>query len=377
MSGVNKYLRIGSRTRVRYLLLLVALVVFLLSLMSYKNRQIVLENTDRPFNSVAWRNDGSIILAGDDGGNIEVWEISGHKHLATLHGHEDAVQSIAWSPSGEYFASVGFDSLVVWKYSDLQILQRININLYASNLVMWNTTGDRLSNGGLLKSAIKQVWDVGSLNLISEFNSRMNTVDLNPEMTSSAYVDSKHNIIIDDIDSLSDIVPISSDERIPPYLVWSPNGNRFATSSDQDIDIYENGEFRKIPYVGGGEQILAFMWDESSTSLLTASLDQTIRVWNVKDGVQLVKIQVPDNIYLMGRQEKFRWNSERHIFASFGSNSPEGYPNTVLVFNTQTGTIIDIFNFGAWVLSVDISPDANYIACSGDFGFKIFDLNAY
>ena len=46
---------------------------------------------------------------------IGVWSVSSGEQIKTLYGHSSVVDSVVFSPNGEYLASVSFRDIGVWR----------------------------------------------------------------------------------------------------------------------------------------------------------------------------------------------------------------------------------------------------------------------
>ena len=49
--------------------------------------------------------DGTMIIFGDSGGNIKIWDLKSQKEKFTLNGHSESVTAIALPENGQYIVS--------------------------------------------------------------------------------------------------------------------------------------------------------------------------------------------------------------------------------------------------------------------------------
>jgi len=65
----------------------------------------LIEGTGQPLSALALSVDGRMMATGVGGGAIKLWDASSLKHEATLWGHRERVNCLAWSPDGKVLAS--------------------------------------------------------------------------------------------------------------------------------------------------------------------------------------------------------------------------------------------------------------------------------
>jgi hypothetical protein len=72
--------------------------------------------------------------------------------------------------------------------------------------------------------------------------------------------------------------------------------------------------------------------------------------------------------------DDLKWDSNINILVVLASRSNSSYPSVVLVYDTLTADLIGLYDSGGTVFEADSDPTGKYLACSGTFGLKIFDL---
>jgi WD40 repeat protein len=71
--------------------------------------------------TVAWSPDGRFLACGTTGRELFVWNMVTNTPLASLQGHRDIIDRLAWSRDGNRLASVARDgTLQIWDISSLE-----------------------------------------------------------------------------------------------------------------------------------------------------------------------------------------------------------------------------------------------------------------
>src|SRR5437764_980711 len=63
--------------------------------------------------AVAFSPDGKTLATGSSDNTVKLWDLAAMKETATLKGHEDTVNALAFSPDGKKLASAGNDGKVI------------------------------------------------------------------------------------------------------------------------------------------------------------------------------------------------------------------------------------------------------------------------
>ena len=120
------------------------------------------DQSSQPVYSVAFDpSNGNRLASGQDSDNtVKVWDVSTGACVATLEGHDDKVQSVAFSPTGDRLASGSLDGKVkVWDVSTWDCVATL---VYQSvySVAFDPSDGNRLAVG--YQSGIVKVWDVST-----------------------------------------------------------------------------------------------------------------------------------------------------------------------------------------------------------------------
>jgi len=107
-------------------------------------------------NSLAYGN--GLVASGSRDKTVRLWDPATWKEVAVLQGHEDTVQSVAFSPDGKWLASCDLaGSVRVWNVETCKQVHEFPGQGYGTMSVCFSPKGDRIVTA--LKNATALVWD--------------------------------------------------------------------------------------------------------------------------------------------------------------------------------------------------------------------------
>jgi len=150
---------------------------------------------------------------------------------------------------------------------------------------------------------------------------------------------------------------------------YSPDGMRIVTASlDNTARIWDARTGTQIAVLAGhGDRVNSAAYSPDGSHVVTASSDKTVRIWDARTGTQL---------------NEFSGHGDRVISAAY---SPDGnqiviasYGRTARILDTRTGTqLAELFGHGATVTSAVYSPDgAKIVTASFDHTARIWDAHS-
>ena len=151
---------------------------------------------------------------------------------------------------------------------------------------------------------------------------------------------------------------------------YSPDGSLLATSGDDlTINLWDATTGEKLHTLLGHlpgttsvppfEGVVAVAFNPQGTILLSAGADGTARLWDVRDGELLLKLDAhPSSVVT---DVAFSPNSNDMITS--------GFDGTAIVWDVTSGESLNVLSgHSGPVMSVAYSPDGQYIATGGDDG---------
>ncbi len=268
-----------------------------------------------------------LVEAVDADGNVHretygLEEISSYR-IATLEGHTDVVESVAFSPDGIRLASGSHDG--------------------TANL--WDvTTEQRIAT------------------LPGDADSRVVSAAFSPDGKVLASVSSR--VSLWDVATEQRIATLRGDQ--PLSVAFSPDGNTLAVGTwNSTIELWEVGTRQRSATLQGHTGAVTSVAFSRDGTLASASRDKTVRLWNVRNRQQTANLQRHTDVVFSV------------AFSPDGTQLASGSEDgTVRLWDTATRTEIAAFVGGSLgVRSVSFSPDGALLA-SGDVqgGIYLWDV---
>ena len=253
-------------------------------------------------NSVAYSPDGQLLVSGSGDRTIKVWRHDGTfvKSLAipySINGQLTDVRSVAVSPDStliaagveQYNASTQteFGAVQIWRISDGQLVQNFTGYGAAVNSVAFSPDGQYLATGAQDRSV--KVWRIANGTLVSnrfDHTQKVNAVAFSPnglwlasgsdDWTAKLYRTSDWGLERTLTGHTNNIYSVA----------FSPDGKILATGSwDQTVRLWNVSDWSlAFPLVhGSGVGAVAFSPD--GRTVATGTWDHNIRLWDPKAGV--------------------------------------------------------------------------------------------
>jgi WD40 repeat protein len=259
-----------------------------------------LEGTVR---SVAFDPTGRYLATGDDRGSIQVWDTSTRWLVQAMLGGPKTT-GLAFHPAGRWLASSHSDGKVrVWNLEDGQLLRRIKAHSGAATGLAFDSGGHLTTVGS---DGLGRSWDIqggrelpqSAVQLTGFAASLLN--GHTPEFTAVSTARTGNRVAAawggaQVWDTKGGIVwkTTSTDEPLEG-IALSPDGKRWATGSLSDfavVRVWEIGTDRPVELRGHCLAIRAVAFSPDGERLASGGSEHTIRIWNVKNGLELVTLR--------------------------------------------------------------------------------------
>ncbi|ACK68334.1 WD-40 repeat protein [Rippkaea orientalis PCC 8801] len=282
-----------------------------------------------------------------------------------LTGHEDAVNSVTFSPNGQLIATASSDGTIrLW---DRQGRQKTVITGHKGNIyrVTFSPDGQLIASASQDNTA--KVWNLQGQELMTlkGHNSSVYSVSFSP--------DSKHLLTTsrDDTARIWDLqghqlAILKGHEKSIDHGVFSPDGQRIATASrDGTVRIWDNqGNLLKI-LKDSVDSFYSVSFSPDGQRLASSAKDGTVRIWD-NQGKSILTLK--------GHQELVKNVTYSHDGNWIATASSDG---TARVWNTQGQEVMVFRGHQDPVYDVAISSNSQELAtASSDGTVKLWHINS-
>ncbi|KPK11168.1 MAG: hypothetical protein AMJ56_06610 [Anaerolineae bacterium SG8_19] len=235
-----------------------------------------------------------------DGWRVKIFDTATGETKLTIQAHDRLIDNLEFSPSGHELLTGGRDGLArVWNVEDGTLLTEVTVDP-GYKWTAWSTDGDQFAtskdDGGI------QIWDVQTgeeLLSFDEHSQPIRGIVWSPDGKRIASTSQAGEVMIWDPASgeiALDLLPedFTLDMGIP---AWSADGTRLAAySSDGNIYIWDTATGELLQSMSGHAGFAyRLSWFPSGDRLLSADINNDIKVWDVESGSEVLSITIPDS----------------------------------------------------------------------------------
>ncbi len=222
------------------------------------------------------------VAAVDTDGNVSLLSFdllaTSPQHLATLEGGGLFDHSVAFSPDGSTLASGTQTGIELWGtegQDSLAFLQGSGPVAFAPNGALASGAWDRTV----------RLWDVkstGSTGTLTGHGGEIRSLAFTPEGATLASGASDGEVILWDVATETGRTILEGSESVRSMAI-SPGGNMLAWTENQVTNLWDLEHGESIASLSGHEsQVFAVAFSPDGSTLVSASLDGTVKLWKVE-----------------------------------------------------------------------------------------------
>ncbi|RLG07116.1 MAG: hypothetical protein DRN68_05855, partial [Thaumarchaeota archaeon] len=273
--------------------------------------------------SVAFSPDGRLLASGSDDRTVKLWDVKTGEEVRTLRGHWDDVESVAFSPDGRLLASGSRDNTIkLWDAATGKEVRTLRGHWDDVESVAFSPDGRLLASGSDDKTV--KLWDAATGKELHTLYGHMDDIEwvvFSPDVRLLASGSWDHMIKLWEIDSGKRVLPwpvgeiralalspqgdrlavcdrqgqlsiwnpatgahLSSFPASAELLALSPVGRLLAYASGSDITVLDLAKNTSRTLSGHTAAVTALAFSPDGSCLLSASRDDTARLWDLSTG---------------------------------------------------------------------------------------------
>jgi WD40 repeat protein len=353
--------------------------------------------------SVAFHPDDArrLASAGEDR-TVHIWDVPSGRPVLQLQGHLDNCSGLAFSPNGQRLASASYDQTIrLWDSTPLSAHRRderhiIDLDETEAWCVAFSPDGRRLAAAGEGPRQKLQLWDADTGSqlqaLPATFAGVVFCIAFSPDgqrLAAAGLDDGAPPCVIKVLDLKSSRCVLEHREGQEIFAVaFSPDGRWIAFGlGDGSIKLADASTGDEIAWVGKHDRPIAYgalRFRPDGKRLVSASLDGTVRIWNVTvDAKTPVASSTTPNLSDAERLHRQLFSNRPGVAFWSVSYSPDGHSVVAgdkdgrwMQWDAETGAVVHEVAEAApgAYLSVACSPNGRWVVSgSEDCSVRVYD----
>ncbi|MBT9156007.1 MAG: hypothetical protein DDT37_00982 [Firmicutes bacterium] len=243
----------------------------------------VLRGHEDAVDSVSFSPDGRLLASGSKDQTVRLWEVSTGKELSILRGHEDPVSPVAFSPDGRLLASGSEDKTVrLWEVSSGKELSILRGHEWYVDSVAFSPDGRLLASGSWDNTV--RLWEVSSGKELSVLRNHCNyviSVSFSPDGRLLASGSRDETVRLWEVSSGKELSALRGHEDTVTSVSFSPDGRLLASGSqDKTVRLWEVSSGKELSVLRGHERgVDSVAFSPDGRLLASGSWDNTVRLW--------------------------------------------------------------------------------------------------
>lgn len=247
---------------------------------------------------IAWSHKGNRIATGDQHGALRVWDLPSGELAYTVRPHSGNIENLRWSPDDQYIATASWDrtAAISDSKSGGVVYRFEGFTSYVTN-VAWSLDGEAIAASSLEKPYL-MMWKLEDANFpvsLIGHKSKVDKIEWSPvsKMLASGSADNTVRVW-NDTGALKHVFDVKGSGS--PDLAWSKDGSLLAATDDRSIRIWNisTGQLlHEFPAHDDEYDIEILGWSSDNIKLVTrGSSDDTVKTWDIFVGRTLAEFHV-------------------------------------------------------------------------------------
>jgi WD40 repeat protein/serine/threonine protein kinase len=337
--------------------------------------------------SVAFRPDGKRLASGSADGTVKIWDTETAQELLTFASYAGPVTCVAYSPDGKHIVSGSQDRTVrVWDALTGQTTVEFRRHVKSVHTVAFSPDGQMIVSASLQEVI---VWSPSAGQAVSLQHNAPPQTDAKTSVTFSpdgarlatgevfAGRDRrKHLVKVWEISSGKLLLSLEGHDGVITRIAFSPNGEYLATASlDQSLRVWDAATGKEKFALHEEADVLGVTISPDSQRIATGSKDGTVKLWAPpgKDPLTLrLQASQGDGFrtgHATSRGREIRLSASFHnvVFSPDGQCLASSYDRVgvgVAIWDVMKGT--QLSSVGACGWRVEWSPVCKYLGITAD-----------
>jgi len=279
----------------------------------WQNPTLVATLTGHPntVNSVAFSPDSRTLASGSYGHRIKLWDVQSQGEIATLTGHSSSVESVAFSPDGQTLASGSSDHTIkLWDVPSQRQIATLTGHPDTVNSVAFSPDGRMLASGSRDQTIklwdvpsqrkwwdVRSQWPIATLtghsnDLTISLRNFVSSVVFSPDGRTLASVSDDKTIKLWDVHSQGEIATLTRHSNHVCSVTFSPDGRTLASGSwDNTIKLWDvHSQGEIATLTGHSSSVESVAFSSDGRTLASGSDDKTIKLWDVHSQRQIATL---------------------------------------------------------------------------------------
>ena len=284
--------------------------------------------------SLAFSPSGEFLISSSDDGRVLRWDLKHAKQPiepTLLRHYASPVSAVAISPDGKRVAIGTWDGVLeICQVNDGSQVRELEGHSETVTSIDFHPTNKYLASGGADDRLI--LWDVSSGEEILTFHQGneydVMTVDFHPRGTNLVTGDGENQIKIWDADTGSESETLPGHTATVSSAAYSPNGRMIISGDwDNSLLLWDATTGKCLNRLPGHTGDITAVLFASNEFIISSSEDKTVRIWHVETGKPRCILKQSHEPHSLA------WNSRKRLIAMGSEQEIEVFE---LVFNQPT-----------------------------------------